>query len=102
MFNLDNGTTSGGAYTMAADALVGYTFKDKFNIPLTFKAGLGYGVTHDNIINQNSWAAQYSASAVYIIYKSVGLGIRYSTTNTQLLNTDVTIESSIAYLNFAY
>jgi len=95
-------TTSGAAYTMAVDALAGYTFKDKFNIPLTLKAGIGYGVTHDNIINQNSWAAQYSASAVYTIYKGVGLGVRYSTTNTRLLNTDVKIKSSIAYLNIAY
>jgi hypothetical protein len=95
-------TTSGGAYTMAVDALVGYTFKDKFDIPLTLKAGLGYGVTRDNIVKQNSWAAQYSASAVYTIYKGVGLGVRYSTTNTQLLNTDVKIKSSIAYLNIAY
>jgi len=95
-------TTSGGAYTMAVDALVGYTFKDKFDIPLTFKAGLGYGVTRDNIVKKNSWAAQYSASVVYTIYKGVGLGVRYSTTNTQLLNTDVKIKSSIAYLNIVY
>jgi len=95
-------TTSGGAYTMAVDALVGYTFKDKFDIPLTLKAGIGYGVARDNIVKHNSWAAQYSASAVYTIYKGVGLGVRYSTTNTQLLNTDVKIKSSIAYLNIAY
>ena len=95
-------TTSGGAYTMAVDALMGYTFKDKFDIPLALKAGVGYGVTHDNIANLNSWAAQYSASAVYTIYKGVGLGVRYSTTNTRLLNTDVKIKSSIAYLNIAY
>ena len=95
-------TTSGAAYTMAVDALVGYTFKDKFDIPLTLKAGIGYGVTRDNIVKKNSWAAQYSTSAVYTIYKGVGLGVRYSTTNTQLLNTDVKIKSSIAYLNIAY
>ena len=101
-FSISTTTTSGGAYTMAVDALMGYTFKDKFNIPLTLKAGVGYGVTHDNIANLNSWAAQYSASAVYTIYKGVGLGVRYSTTNTRLLNTDVKIKSSIAYLNIAY
>ena len=95
-------TTSGGAYTMAVDALIGYTFKDKFDIPLTFKAGVGYGVTRDNVVKKNSWAAQYSALAVYTIYKGVSLGIRYSATNTQLLNTDVKIKSSIAYLNIAY
>ena len=95
-------TTSGGAYTMAVDALIGYTFKNKFDIPLTLKAGFGYGVTHDNIVNQNAWAAQYSASAVYTIYKGFGVGVRYNTTDTQLLNANVTLDSTIAYLNIQF
>ena len=95
-------TTSGGAYTMAVDALVGYTFKDRFDIPLTLKAGIGYGVTRDNIVKHNSWNPIYSASAVYTIYKGFGIGARYSTTDVQLLNKDVKIKSSMAYLNIAY
>ena len=94
--------TSGGAYTMAVDALVGYTFKNKFDIPLTLKAGIGYGVTRDNIINKNAWAAQYSASAVYTIYKGFGVGVRYNTTDTQLFNKNVTISSTIGYLNIQF
>jgi len=101
-FSLDTTTTSGAAYIMAVDALVGYTFKDSFNIPLTLKAGVGYGVTHDNIINNNAWNAQYNVSAAYTIYKGFGLGIRYNTTDTQLLNTNVTIDSTIGYLNIEF
>ena len=95
-------TTSGAAYIMAVDALVGYTFKDSFNIPLTLKAGVGYGVTHDNIINNNAWNAQYNVSAAYTVYKGFGLGVRYNTTDTQLLNTNVTIDSTIGYLNIEF
>ncbi len=95
-------TTSGGAYTMSADALVGYTLKDRFNIPLTFKTGIGYGITHDNIINNNSWALIYSGDIVYKIYKSIGIGVRYSTTDTQLLRVDSNLQSTIGYLNIEF
>ncbi len=101
-FKIQRTQTNGGAYTMAGDALVGYTFKNKFDIPLTLKAGFGYGVTHDNIVNQNAWAAQYSASAVYTIYRGFGVGVRYNTTDTQLLNVNVTLDSTIAYLNIQF
>ncbi len=102
VFSVDTITATGGAYTMAADLLVGYTFKESFNIPLTLKAGIGYGVTRDNIVNKNSWAPQYSASAAFTIYKGIGLGVRYNTTKPTLLGVKRNIKSTIGYLNIAY
>lgn len=94
--------TSGGAYTMAIDALAGYTFKESFNVPLVLKAGIGYGVSRDNIEKKNSWNPQYNISAVYTMYKGFGLGARYNTTDATLLGTKTKISSSTIYLNIAY
>ncbi len=95
-------TSSGAVYTMAIDALLGYSLKDKYDIPLAFKAGLGYGVTHDGITKDNYWGMQYNASATYTIYKEYGLGVRYNVADTQLSNIDVKIKSAALFLNIAY
>jgi hypothetical protein len=95
--------TSGSAYTMAWDFLLGYRLQDILYIPLSVKAGIGYGVTHDNIINENSWNPIYSFSTLLDIYKNFGVAFRYSTTTTKLLNVEnVKIKSSIVYLNIKY
>ena len=96
-------TTSGAAYTMAADLLLGYSLEEGLKIPLIVTAGVGYGVTRDNIVNENSWNPIYSASASLTIYKSLGIGVRYSTTTTELLGVDdVEIQSYAVYLNIRY
>jgi len=90
------------AYIMAAEVKTGYTLKNSFNIPFTLKAGVGFGVTHFYINNDNDWSAHYSASAEYDIYKGWGVGAKYKTTEVEFANTKFDIDSSIVYLNKSF
>ena len=90
------------AYIMAAELKTGYTFKNSFDIPLTLKGGVGYGVTHLNAISDNDWSVQYSASAEYDIYKGWGVGAKYKTTEVEFANTKFDIDSTMIYLNKSF
>lgn len=90
------------AYTMAVDALMGYTLKNSFDIPFSVKGGVGYGVTHFETNADNDYAMQYSASLEYDIYKGWGLGVKYKTTEVEFKNTKIDIDSTMIYLNKSF
>jgi len=93
-----------GAYTMAAEAKTGYTLKNAYNIPLSIKVGLGFGITHfySNNNNNNDWSICYSTSAEYDIYKGWGVGAKYKSTEVEFANTKFDIDSTIFYINKSF
>ena len=50
-------------------------------IPVRLKAGIGYGVTRLDTVNE--WDAIYSASAETQLYKKLGVGIQYKGLNNK-------------------
>jgi len=93
---------SGGnsIYTMGATAKVGYTFQNRYNIPLKLKAGTGYGLM--DITVHDGWGMQYEAGAEYLIYKQLGAGIKYKYAEADMLGTIIKNDSIIYYLMFGY
>ena len=67
--------TYGSVYNLGAELKIGYNLDNILSIPVRLKAGVGYGVTRLDTINE--WNAIYSASAETQLYKKVGVGIRY-------------------------
>ncbi len=93
---------SGGnsIYTMGASAKVGYTFQNRYDIPLKLKAGVGYGLM--DITVHDGWGMQYEAGAEYLIYKQLGAGIKYKYAEADMLGTTIKNDSVIYYLMFGY
>lgn len=93
------GATGGySAYTMGATAKVGYTLQNHYDIPLKLKAGVGYGVM--DVTVHDGWGMQYEASAEYLLYKNLGLGIKYKSSKTDMLDTTITNDAVVYYMVF--
>ncbi|MDD3769909.1 MAG: outer membrane beta-barrel protein [Sulfuricurvum sp.] len=89
-----------GMYTMGATAKVGYTFENKFDIPLKLKAGIGYGLM--DVTVHDGWGVQYETAAEYRIYKSFGLGIKYKYAEADMLGTTIKNDATIYYMSLGY
>lgn len=87
-------------FSMGATAKVGYTFQSRYNIPLKLKAGVGYGIIKS--VDDSGWGMQYEAGGEYLLYKSLGIGIKYKYAQAELLGTTFKNDSSIFYLMFGY
>jgi hypothetical protein len=87
-------------FSMGATAKMGYTFQSRCNIPLKLKAGVGYGVIKS--VDDSGWGVQYEAAGEYLLYKSLGVGIKYKYALVELLGTTLKNNSSIFYLMLGY
>lgn len=87
-------------FSMGATAKVGYTFQSHYNIPLKLKTGIGYGVIKS--VDDSGWGVQYEAGGEYLLYKSLGVGLKYKYSQAELLNATFKNNSSIFYLMFDY
>lgn len=87
-------------YTMGATAKVGYTFENKFDIPLKLKAGVGYGLM--DVTVHDGWGIQYEAAAEYRIYKAFGLGVKYKYAEADMLGTTIKNDATIYYMSLGY
>lgn len=93
-----NGVGSGySAYTLDATAKIGYTFEQNYNIPLTIKAGVGYGVL--DVKTSDGWGMHYETNAEYRLLGQYGIGLKYKSMNSNLFGTDVKVKSSIFYMS---
>lgn len=96
-----NGSSQGNSiYTMGATAKVGYTFQNKYNIPLKLKVGVGYGLM--DITVHDGWGMQYEAGAEYIIYKHLGAGVKYKYAEADILGTTVKNDATVYYMMFGF
>ncbi len=67
--------TYGSVYNLGAELKVGYNLDNELGIPVRLKAGIGYGVTRLDTVNE--WDPVYSVSADTQLYKRLGVGIQY-------------------------
>ncbi len=88
------------AYTMGVQAKAGYSFEERFDVPLKLKAGVGYGATH--ALDENGWGVQYEASAEYTIYDRYGLGVKYHFAKAAHNDNNVDIDSVMFYIARAF
>lgn len=87
-------------FSMGATAKVGYTFQSRYNIPLKLKTGIGYGVLKS--VDDNGWGIQYEVGGEYLLYKTLGMGIKYKYAEANLLETTFKNNSTIFMMIFAY
>lgn len=87
-------------FSMGATAKVGYTFQSRYNIPLKLKAGIGYGLIKS--VDDSGWGVQYEAGGEYLLYKSLGIGIKYKYAQAELLSATLKNDASIFYLMLGY
>lgn len=93
-----NGVGSGySAYTLDATAKIGYTFEQNYNIPLTIKAGIGYGVL--DVETSDGWGTHYEANTEYRLLGQYGIGLKYKSMNSNVFGTDVKVKSSMFYIS---
>lgn len=93
-----NGVGTGySAYTLDATAKIGYTFEQNYNIPLTIKAGIGYGVL--DVERSDGWGAHYEANAEYRLLGQYGLGLKYKSIDAAVFGKDVKVQSSMLYIS---
>lgn len=87
-------------YTMGASAKIGYTFENRFNVPLKLKAGIGYGLM--DVTVHDGWGMQYEAAAEYRIYQSFGLGVKYKYAEADMLGTTIKNDATVYYMSLGY
>lgn len=87
-------------FSMGATAKMGYTFQSSYNIPLKLKTGIGYGVIKS--VDDSGWGVQYEAGGEYLLYKTLGMGIKYKYAEANLLGTTFKNNSTIFMMIFAY
>ncbi len=93
-----NGVGNGySAYILDATAKIGYTFEYNYNIPLTIKAGIGYGVL--DVETSDGWGTHYEANAEYRLLGQYGIGVKYKSMNSTVFGTDVKVKSSMFYMS---
>lgn len=94
---------SGREYTMfsmGGIAKLGYTFQSQYNLPLKLKAGIGYGVIKS--VDDNGWGVQYEVGGEYLLYKSLGIGVKYKYAQADLLGTTFKNDSTIFMMILGY
>lgn len=95
------GASGGSAeYTISANAKIGYTFQNRFNIPLKLKAGVGYGYM-ENVLD-SGWGTHYEGGAEYLLYKNLGVGAKYKYAEADMMGTTLKNDSVIYYMMFGY
>ncbi|MGD9971025.1 MAG: hypothetical protein AB7S65_11290 [Sulfuricurvum sp.] len=62
-------------YSMGLSAKVGYTFQNRYDIPLKLKAGIGYGVI--DVTTHDGWGMQYETGVEYLLFKTIGIGVKH-------------------------
>lgn len=87
-------------FSMGATAKMGYTFQSTYNIPLKLKTGIGYGVIKS--VDDSGWGVQYEAGGEYLLYKTLGMGIKYKYAEANLLGTTFKNNSTVFMMIFAY
>lgn len=93
-----NGIGSGySAYRLDATAKIGYTFEQNYNIPLTIKAGFGYGVL--DVKTSDGWGTHYEGNAEYRLLDKYGIGVKYKSINSTVFGTDAKVKSSMFYIS---
>lgn len=94
-----NGTNN-TMYSMAGTAKLGYTFQNNYSLPLKLKAGIGYGIIKS--VDDSGWGFQYEAGGEYLLYKSLGIGVKYKYAQADLLGTTFKNDSTIFMMIFGY
>jgi hypothetical protein len=87
-------------FSMGGSAKLGYTFQSQYNIPLKLKAGIGYGIIKS--VDDSGCGMQYEAGGEYLLYKSLGLGVKYKYAEADLLGTTFKNDSTIFMMIFGY
>lgn len=87
-------------FSMSGTAKLGYTFQSQYNIPLKFKAGVGYGVIKS--VDDSGCGVQYEAGGEYLFYESLGIGIKYKYAEASLLGTTFKNDSTVFMMIFGY
>ena len=90
--------TYGSVYNLDAELKVGYNLATLTKyIPIVLKAGVGYGVTRIDTVNE--WGSTYSVSAESQIYGGLGVGVEYKSIDAGGLNR---VDSTIVYAMYAW
>lgn len=87
-------------FSMGATAKLGYTLQPRYGIPLKLKTGIGYGVIKS--VDDSGWGVQYEAGGEYLLYKSLGIGLKYKYAEAELLGSTFKNNASIFYLMYGY
>ncbi|MDD5210862.1 MAG: hypothetical protein PHV62_00465 [Sulfuricurvum sp.] len=87
-------------FSMGTTVKVGYTFQSRYNIPLKLKTGIGYGVIKS--VDDSGWGIQYEAGGEYLLYKLLGIGIKYKYAEADLLGTTFKNDSTVFMMIFGY
>jgi hypothetical protein len=87
-------------FSMGGMLKMGYTFQNRFNIPLRLKAGVGYGVIKS--VDDSGWGMQYDAGGEYLVYRSLGVGVKYKYAEADLMGEKFTNKSTIFSMLFAF
>jgi hypothetical protein len=93
-------STDATMFSMGGTAKLGYTFQSQYNIPLKLKAGIGYGIIKS--VDDSGWGMQYEAGGEYLLYKSLGIGVKYKYAQADLLGTTFKNDSTVFMMIFGY
>ncbi len=69
-------------------------------IPLKLKAGIGYGIIKS--VDDSGWGVQYEVGGEYLLYKSLGIGVKYKYAEADLLGTTFKNDSTVFMMIFGY
>lgn len=94
-----NGTDN-TMYSMGGTAKLGYMFQSLYNIPLKLKAGVGYGIIKS--VDDSGWGMQYEAGGEYLLYKSLGVGVKYKYAQADLLGMTFKNDSTVFMMILGY
>jgi hypothetical protein len=89
-----------GIYTMGSTLKIGYTFQNRYDIPLKLKAGIGYGVM--DVTVHDGWGKHYEAGGEYLLSKNLGVGVKYKYAQADMLETTIRNDAIVYYLMFGY
>ncbi len=92
--------TDATMYSIGGTAKLGYTFQSQYNIPLKLKAGIGYGIIKS--VDDSGWGIQYEAGGEYLLYKSLGVGVKYKYAQAELLGATFKNDSTIFVMILGY
>ncbi len=87
-------------FSMGGTAKLGYTFHSQYNIPLKLKAGIGYGIIKS--VDDSESGIQYEVGGEYLVYKSLGIGVKYKYAEADLLGTVFKNNSTVFMMIFGY
>ncbi len=66
----------------------------------TLKAGIGYGIIKS--VDDSGWGIQYEAGGEYLLYKSLGVGVKYKYAQAELLGATFKNDSTIFVMILGY